>query len=421
MMRKFFTVVILLIVIAVGGYLLTGGRGGKGPSPTGSLHKQEETVASLAVEVVPVETGDLKETTALSIIFAPESMVPVIPQTGGTVTQVFAATGDRVTKGQTLFTIDDRQLQLQVKQAEAAYEMACANLAQVRKGATTEELKQIESAVLQARASYANVAAECQRMEELFQKGMIAQQQLETIRLQKEIASTSLTAAEARLTAAQKGASQEQLAVLEAQVKQAESALEMAKLQLSYARVTAPINGVLTQFTVEVGSMAAPGVTAGIILNQGRMKANAYVPESYINSLRVGDQVPIEVKAVPGVSFTGTITAITPIADQTTRQFPVELSVVNSSDLLKAGMIGTAHLTIGTAHNQLVVPVTAVLYEGEQAYVYVVEDGCAVRRKITTGLNTGDLIAVVEGLAVGELVITRGQHQVKNGMLVEVK
>lgn len=419
-MRKFFVVVIMLIAIAAIGYLLTGGWRGQKPSPTEAFLNQEETAARLAVEVVAVEVRVLKETTALSVIFAPERSVPVIPQTGGTVTQVFVAKGDRVTKGQTLFTIDDRQLQLQVKQAEAAYEMACANLAQVRKGASAEEIKQLEAAVGQAQVSYANVAAEYQRMEELFQKGMIARQQLEAIELQKEIAATSLTAAEARLTAAEKGASPEQLAVLEAQVKQAESALEMARLQLSYTRVTAPITGVLAQFSVEVGSMAAPAVTAGLILDQSKMKANAFVPESYVNSLRIGDRVPIEAKAAPGVSFTGTITAISPLADQTTRQFPVEFSVVNASNLLKAGMIGTAQITTGAANDQLVVPVGAVLFEGEQAYVYVVEDGYAVRRNITTGLSSGELIAVLQGLAAGEQVISRGQHQVKNGMIVEV-
>ncbi|HEY8393143.1 MAG TPA: efflux RND transporter periplasmic adaptor subunit [Capillibacterium sp.] len=420
-MRKFFVVVIILIVIATAGYLLTGNRKEQKPALSGSSLGREEAAARPAVEVAPAEAGVLQETLALSVIFKPASTVPVIPQTGGTVTQVFVATGDRVAKGQILFTIDDRQLQLQVKQAEAAYEMACANLAQVRKGATAEELKQLEAAVLQARASYENAAAEYQRVKELFAQGMIAQQQLEAITLQKEIAANNLTAAEARLTAAEKGASPEQLAVLEAQVKQAESALEMAKLQLSYTRVTAPISGVLAQFNVEVGSMAAPAVTAGVVLDQREMKATAYVPESYVNGLRVGDQVPIEVKAVPGVNFTGTITAITPMADQTTRQFPVELAVTNTSDLLKAGMIGTAHLTVGTARTQVIVPATAVLYDGEQAYVYVVADGYAVRREIITGLSTADRVAVEQGLSAGEQVIIRGQHQVENGMLVEVK
>ena len=92
-------------------------------------------------------------------------------------------------------------------------------------------MKQIETLVLQAKASYENISAESKRMEELFQRGMITQQQLEAVQLQREIAATNLTAAEARLTAAQKGASQEQLDVLRAQVKQAEIALEMAKLR----------------------------------------------------------------------------------------------------------------------------------------------------------------------------------------------
>lgn len=415
-MRKFLVILIIIVAIAALGFVLTGGLRQAAPTIN-----QEQTVPSLAVEVVEVGRGDIKQTTALNVTFAPESSVPVIPKTGGTVTKVMVATGELVSKGQTLFTIDDRQLQLQVKQAEAAYEMACANLAQVVKGASAEEIKQIESTVLQAKASYENVVAESQRMEELFQKGMVTQQKLEAVQLQKEIAAINLTVAESRLTAVQKGASQEQLDVLQAQVKQAEIALEMTKLQLSYTRVTAPISGVIAQFTVEMGSMATPSAPAGLIVDHSKMKANALVPESYVNNLRVGEKVAIEAKAVPGVGFDGTISAITPLADQATRQFPVELSVLNSSKVLKAGMMGTVHLTIGESRNQLLIPVNTVLFEGEQAYVYVVEDGCAVRRDVTTGLDSGEMVSVLDGLTEGAQVISRGQHQVKNGMLVEVK
>ncbi len=416
-MRKFLVIVLVIVVVIVLGLLLTGGPARKAVP----VVNQEQTAARFAVEVVPVVRGDLKQTAALNVTFAPESSVPIIPKTGGTVTQVLVATGDRVTKGQTLFTIDDYHLQLQVKQAEAAYEMASANLAQVQKGVSAEEMKQIESMVSQAKASYENVSAESKRMTELFQRGMITQQQLEAVQLQKEIAASNLTAAEARLTAAQKGASPEQLEMLQAQVKQAEIALEMAKLQLSYARVTAAISGVIAQLTVEEGSMAAPSAPAGLIVADSKMKAKAMVPESYINQLRAGDKVVIEAKAIPGMSFDGTITAITPLADQMTRQFPVEISVLNQSNLLKAGMMGTVHFTIGEVRNQLLIPVDTVLFEGEQAYAFVVEDGSAVRRPLKTGLESGGMIAVLEGLAEGEQVISRGQHQVKNGMLVEVR
>ena len=415
-MRKVVVTIGIMLVIAVIGYLITGGPAHQAMD----IGDQGMMEQQLAVETVVVTRGDLKQTTTLNVTFAPASSVPVIPKTGGTVTKVLVATGDWVTKGQTLFTVDDRHLQLQVKQAQAAYEMASANLAQVEKGASAEEIKQIESTVLQAKASYQNVAAEYQRMEELFRQEMVPQQQLEAVQLQKEIAAANLTAAEARLSAVQKGASQEQLAVLEAQVKQAETALELANLQLGYTRVTAPIQGVIAQLTVEVGSMAAPSLAAGLVVDDRQMKANALVPESYINQLRVGEAVEIEAKA-SGSSFSGTISAITPVADQATRQFPVEFSVVNSSNALKAGMMGTVYLTIGDGRNQLALPVDTVLFEGEQAYVYVVEDGRARRRNIRVGLNTGTLVGAADGLREGEQVISRGQHQVKNGMLVEVK
>ena len=416
-MRKGLTVLIIMIVIAISGFLITGGPARKGAK----VIEGEALTENFTVEVVEVVRGNIKQTTELNVTFAPYSSVPLIPKTGGTVVEVLAATGDQVKKGQTLFVIDDTQLKLQVKQAEAAYEIAGASLAQLEKGASTEDLKQIEATVLQAKASSENIEAEYQRMEELYQKEMIPKKQLEAVELQRKIAATNLTAAQARLTAAQKGASEEQRNILKSQVKQAETALEMAKLQLSYTKVAAPISGVLAQFNVEVGGMAAPAAPAGLIVDNSRMKAKAVVPESYINNLKVGEKVTIEAKALPGSVFTGTITAVSPLAEQATRQFPVEFSVVNSSQALKAGMLGTTHLTIGEATNVPLIPVSTVLYEREKPYVFVVEEGLAVRRNIKIGLNSGEMVSVLEGLNEGTMVISRGQHQVKNGMLVEVK
>ena len=416
-MRKILVGLVIVVAVVVVGFLLTRGPARETLAPEGAATPE----LRLAVEVVEVSRGDLRETVAVNVTFAPESTVPVIPKTGGTVTRVLAATGDQVQKDQTLFLIDDTHLELQVQQAVAAYEMACAQLAQAQKGASVEDLKQLESAVTQARASYDNVAAEYARMDELYQREMITRQQLDAVALQKEIAAANLTAAEARLAAARKGATQEQLDMLEAQVKQAKSALELARLQLSYTRVTAPIAGVLAQFTVEEGSMVSPSAPAGVIINDRKMKAHALVPESYVNALKPGDRILLEAKAVPGTSFTGTVTTVAPLADQTTRQFPVEIAVDNASSLLKAGMTGTAYLTLQEARRQLVIPVGTVLYDGEQAYVYIVEDGYAVRRDIATGLSTGESVVVTAGLDEGMRVISRGQHQVKNGMLVEVR
>ncbi len=416
-MRKGLTVFIILLVIAIIGFIVTGGPGRKGVKVLGD----QEQVKILTVEAIAVNRGNVKQITELNVTFLPYSSVAIIPKVAGTVQEVLVATGEQVKKDQTLFVVDDTQYRLQVKQAEAAYEMAKANLAQVEKGASAEELKQIESTVLQAKASYENAEAEYKRMEELSKKEMISKKQLEAVELQKKIAEANLDAAKARLTAVQKGASEEQLNVLRAQVKQAKTALEMANLQLSYTRVTAPISGVVAQFNVEKGSMAAPSSPAGVILEPSKMKAKAMVPESYINSLKVGERVTLEAKALPKEIFTGTITALSPLADQLTKQFPVEFTVDNSSNLLKSGMFGTAYLTVGEATDLPVVPISTVLFDNEQPYVFVIENGRAQRREISTGLNSGKDVAVLDGLEEGETVISKGQHQVKNGMLVEVK
>ncbi|MBO8126599.1 MAG: efflux RND transporter periplasmic adaptor subunit [Firmicutes bacterium] len=481
-------------------------------------------------KVVPVETyqvsrGDITQEIELNVTFAPASTVPVVPKVSGTVQEVKVAVGDWVEKGQVLFTIEDRQYRLQVQQAEAAYEAAKANLAQLEKGASEEEIRQAEAAVAQAKASlagaikslenaeqmladrtqykqqlqsaetqvelaksqleaaksgvdqaeiaYENAETEYRRMQELFQKDMISRQQLDGVRLQYEsakasyesaverlrqaeigldsakeslelaqesysdpislvgqvdaaeaqveVAKAGLAAAESRLAAVKKGATKEQLDAAKAQVKQAKTAWELAKLQLEYTQVTAPIFGQVAQLSVEEGGVVAPGNPGCVLVDTRTMEAEVFVPESYINKLSVGDQVPLTATALPGVTFYGTIQTISPMADTRTQQFPVKISVKNEDNQLKAGMFGTVTFVVGTEKDVLIVPVDAVLYDRGQPFVYTVEDGRAQVCEIEVGLESAGMIAVRSGLTEGAQVIIKGQHQVKNGSPVEVR
>ncbi|NLY55084.1 MAG: efflux RND transporter periplasmic adaptor subunit [Firmicutes bacterium] len=527
-MRKGLIIVVVIALVATVGFWIVGKSQPEGASVATVATGQTLPgipERSIPVEVVRVSRGDIIQETTFNVTYAPNSAVPIIAKVAGTVDRVLVKVGDTVKKGQTLFIIDDRQYTLQVKQAEAAYEAAKANLALAEKGASEEEVEQAEAAVLQAEAgligarkglenaekmladrtqfkqavqsaesqvelaksqleaaragvaqaksAYENAAAEYNRMQELYNKQMISRQQLDGIRLQYEsakagyeaaverlnqaeiglkaatdaldlakesyddpramiaqvdsartqveVAEAAYQAALARLAMVKKGASEEQLAAIRAQVKQAEAALELARMQLEYTRVTAPIAGQIAQLNVEAGSMAAPGTPAGVITDLSTMKAKAVIPESYINKLSLGQEVVLTANAIPGVTFVGKISSISPMADQQTRQFPIEISVANPDRQLKAGMFGTVSITTGKASDVLIIPVSTVLYRLGQPYVMIVSDGRAKEQPVELGLSDNEYVEVVAGLSEDSVVISKGQHQVQNGSLVEVK
>lgn len=366
----------LLVAAAV---IFRGCSGGNNPAAM----PEAMTEWAVPVETTAAVKGDLIRTANLNVTFIPQSSVPIIAKVSGTVAGVHAGVGDRVRKGDLLFAIEDRQYSLGAKQAEAACRAAKAALGQ-------------------AEIALANAEEEFSRGKEFFERKMISRQQLDAIKLQYESAKAGYQSA------------------VEGE-KQAAIALELAELQLEYTRVTAEISGTIAEFNVKKGGIGAPGTPAGTIIDNSKMKAKVFVPETQIRLLKPGNTVYLKANAWPGKVFSGRILTVSPLADRQNRQFPVEIIVENSGGEISAGMLGSVGLVTAVEKETLIIPITAVLYDGIRTYTYVVENGRAARREITIGLEAQEQAAVSAGLAEGDLVITRGQHQVKDGMLVEVK
>lgn len=311
-----------------------------------------------------------------------------------------------------------------------------------------------KAALAQAETALANAEEDYLRAAELFERKMISRQQLDGAKLQFESAKAAYEGALERLNQAKIGmdaaresldlardsfndplalkqqvdaaetqyeVARSTLQAAEAQVKQAGVALELAELQLDYTRVRAEIAGTIAELNVEKGSVSAPGTPAGLIIDNRKMKAKALVAEGQIPMLAPGTTVSLTANAWPGRTFSGRVATVSPLADRQTRLFPVEIVVENPGGELRAGMQGVVTLVTATAEDLPLLPVDAVLYDHDRPFVYVVENGRAVRRTIAVELESGDRAAVTAGVDEGDFVIIRGQHQVQDGTLVEVR
>lgn len=158
------------------------------------------------------------------------------------------------------------------------------------------------------------------------------------------------------------------------------------------------------------------------------MKAVFGVPAATVQHLQVGRILALSFAALPGMEWRGLITRISPAADAETRVFDVEVTLPNPRDQLKIGFIGA--LEIGenkSAGAVAVVPLTAIVRpkEGPAGYaVFVVQEqegkSVARLRKVKLGDALGNMIAVVEGVQLGEWVITAGVSLVADGALVQI-
>jgi RND family efflux transporter MFP subunit len=219
-----------------------------------------------------------------------------------------------------------------------------------------------------------------------------------------------------------------QLDSAQAGVVGARSQVAEAQLNLQDSALIAPIDGVLLQRKIEVGDLATPGTIGFMLGNLSSVKAIFGVPDSLLTQLRLGASLTITTESLRGAEFAGRVTAISPAADARSRVFNIEVTVPNPKQALKAGMIASLEVGTGKPPRPVtVVPISAVVRartQADQYAVFVVEDnnGRQIARSRTAKLGEvlGNTIGVLEGISVGERVITTGTTLALDGQAVQV-
>lgn len=217
--------------------------------------------------------------------------------------------------------------------------------------------------------------------------------------------------------------------------------LEASRGQLAVtvgnAEITAPIGGVIANKMLEKGDMAVPQVPLCRVLTVDRLKAELKLVEADVAKVRPGMEVKLQFDAYPERPFTGKVTNILPYISTGTRTNTVEVTVDNPVDKksghrpLKPGMYGRAELVVAERKGVLVAPEEALLLDNQllkqqgpdellrKAFV-VADGGVASKRIVRVGVRTGSRYEVLDGLAEGEQIVVRGQHQLKDGQPVEI-
>jgi membrane fusion protein, multidrug efflux system len=340
-------------------------------SSDGKADGGKEVLRPIAVEVTPVRAGSVAATvSAVGTVAASKDMF-VSSETAGRVTGVFVRVGDPVKRGQTLIVVDDELKIIAVDQARAQLMAAETNLGKARN--------------------------DFQRAEKLFATGDIPDIELEGSKLA--------------------------LRSSEANQKSAEAALRYAQRQLEDTRIKAPIAGVVVSKKVEVGEMVSPGKEVANLVDIRTMKVVLGIPEDQIGLLRVNQTASVLVDSRPGKAIKARVYSIGAKTESPTgHTFPVEIVVDNNiGDDLKVGMFARVEIKVQSASGALMIGKESLVSDGLHPTVFVVEDNIARLRPVTLGLQSDDVFQVVGGLREGELVISFGQKNLKDGSAVQYK
>ncbi len=186
--------------------------------------------------------------------------------------------------------------------------------------------------------------------------------------------------------------------------------------------INAPISGTISSFPLAVGSTVAPSMSVGKISSTGELEIQAAVAERFVSRVDIGQKAELRLDAWPGEVFMATITEVSPVLDPTTRTMAVKLIPEDvSGEKIKPGMYTRIKLITEEKEDVFVIPHYALITREDEPYVFVVQEDETVRlQKIVVGLRVDDSVEVTEGLAEGEIVVTRGQTLLDEGMKVSV-
>jgi len=365
--RRGLTALSLTAVLTLLGAAVTGCRGGGAGDAKAESAPAPTTVGT--ENIVVVTRAELASGPAISGNLQAAQEATVRAQIGGTVLQTYVDEGSRVSTGTLLARIDDRTIRDQYLSARSA----------------------VTSAQSAADVAQRNL----ERNERLAAAGAIADRDLEASRSQNVAAQSQLADAKARLTLQEK--------------------------QLADAQVRAPFTGNVSQRQVSGGDVVQPGGEMFTIVDPTSMRLEASVPAAQLAAVKLGSPVTFSVSGYPDRTFTGKVARINPVADPTTGQVRIVVSIPNASNNLVGGLFAEGRVA-SERRTALVAPTGAVDVTGVTPFVIRLKDGQVERVDVELGLrdDESERVEITKGLSAGDTLLVGAARGITPGTPVRV-
>ena len=403
-------VVVIVAVVALAGFMVygrskesstdatagagatAGGRGGRGPRPPMPVEFATATRAPLSERVLVV--GNL----------IGAATVQAVPKINGRLQTVNVQLGDPVRRGQMIAKVEDREIQEQVRQAEAAHSVAAATI------------RQREADLQLAKTNL-------ERNQSLLERQLLPKQTFDD-------------------TDARHQAAVAQLDLSKAQFEQAKSRLEELKINLSNTVISSPVDGFVGKRFLDPGATVSPNVPVASVVDIRSVRMVANLVEKDVKRVTVGTRAAVEVDAFPGETFNGQVSRLAPVFDPATRTAEMEIEVPNPGYRLKPGMYARVQLTVSVRPDAITVPSNAIVTANGKPGLFIAGEPAAGRAEggvtrgtggtapaagadpnvmtarfaaVETGIHDGDRIEIVSGLKDGARVVTTGAGALKDG------
>lgn len=324
----------------------------------------------------------------------------------GRIAKLAVDLGTIVRAGDPIATLDTADYQLKVGQADAALQQARARLGLDPSGKDDAVDLERTGTVRQAKAVLDEAKANRERGASLYKAGVISKAQLDAYESAYQVA-------EGRYQDAV-----EEVRNRQAVLTQRRSEVEIARQQLSDAVLRAPFGGAIAERSRAVGDYVAAGATVAKLVRLDPLRLRADIPEREATGVLVGQQVRVRAEGAVE-DATGRVARVSPVVNAQNRVLVVEIEVANARGALKPGGFARAEIVTATGISAVTVPAASVVTFAGIQKVFVVKDGKAAEKIVTTGRREGDRVEVTSGLEATDRVVAEPGSLVAGQAVVE--
>lgn len=388
-----------------------------------SFYSWKKRPKLIEIKTEKVKSGSVEDKISASGTLKSYNELRVSAKSGGRISTLRIKEGDVVYRGQLLVRLDADELHAQLQQAKAGLAQSVARLEQLKAGSREQEIKQGEAALSSAKANLEEAEKNYDRVYSLFQQNYATQQQLDAALSQKKMLESQVQQTQENANLIKNRTTKYDIRVAQASVEQSRAQVRLVLAQLRNMSVYALSSGRVTQVLVKDGEVIPPGAPVAVLADMSALYVETNVDEADIGKVHSGKDATVKLEAYEDKSYTGTVDSIAMQSLDIKERgitFLVKIKMPRADVPLRLGMTAEVEILLRRVDGALLVPLEAVIENGEKSAVFVLNGDKIKRVEIDTGISDDEYVQVLSGVNEGDEVVLSPLEKLLDGMQVKI-
>jgi len=383
---------------------------------------ESEEKPEVSVQAAPARKGDMARVVNAEAVVFPLQQSAITPKINAPVKKFYVVRGQKVTQGQLLAELENRDLAAAATDNRGAYVQAQAQY-ETSVGATLPQ--ETQKAELDVQTSQQELDAQ-QKLyssrQDLYKQGALPRKDLDAAAVSLAQAKSAYDIAKKHLDSLNAIGRHEALRMANGQLASAKAKLAGSEAQLGYSEIRSPISGVITDRPLYPGEMASSAAPLLTVMDISQVIAKAHIPQSDAALLHKGDKATLSIAGVD-TKMNGTVKLVSPALDPNSTTVEIWVQAANPDQQLRPGMTTQVAITAQTIHDAVIVPSAALLNaNGSEAQVMVIDgQSVAQSRDVKLGIEGPQETQIMSGLKPGEMVINEGAYGLPDKTQVKIE